>query len=401
MFYWLYFTTAKVSRFEDRPLVIWLQGGPGASGTGYGNFEELGPLDLLTKPRNFTWVRNYNVLFIDNPVGTGWSYVDNNNLLTKTNREVAEDLVSFMKEFYKKFPDFEASPLHVFSESYGGKMAAEFGLLLDQEIKAGKINCNLESVGLGNSWISPIDSTLSWAQFLLQAGMVDIDGYQSINTAAKATQLAVKNRQWKSATALWATTELVVLRETDGVDFYNVMSPIRKNSDLKRRLARYRDAKYLKENLVELSHFEGEDRDRLLEDLMNGPVAQTLNISRPWTVSSGAVFNALTGDFMKPVTDVVAKLLDETDVKVAVFTGQLDVIVATPGTVEWINRLPWKGLEEYKKAERTAVIVDGYIEAYLRQHGNFYVYWFNRAGHMTPADNPKAMDVVLKEMAGY
>lgn len=168
MFWWLYYTTANVVTHVDRPLVIWLQGGPGASSTGYGNFEELGPLDLFLEERNFTWVRNYNVLFIDNPVGTGYSYVDNDSALTRSNKEIALDLVELMRGFYKHSPEFEKVPLHIFSESYGGKMAAEFAYELDKAIKAGTIKCDLRSAGLGNSWISPIDSVLSWAPFLLQ-----------------------------------------------------------------------------------------------------------------------------------------------------------------------------------------------------------------------------------------
>lgn len=57
MFWWLYYTTANNVHHTDRPLVIWLQGGPGASSTGYGNFEELGPLDLFLNERNSTWVK--------------------------------------------------------------------------------------------------------------------------------------------------------------------------------------------------------------------------------------------------------------------------------------------------------------------------------------------------------
>ena len=57
MFWWLYYTISKeVTNVYEKPLLIWLQGGPGASSTGYGNFEELGPLDLDLKPRNFSWV---------------------------------------------------------------------------------------------------------------------------------------------------------------------------------------------------------------------------------------------------------------------------------------------------------------------------------------------------------
>uniref|UniRef100_T1GJZ0 Carboxypeptidase n=1 Tax=Megaselia scalaris TaxID=36166 RepID=T1GJZ0_MEGSC len=75
MFYWLYYTTATPLHTR-RPLAIWLQGGPGASSTGYGNFEELGPLTLELENRNWTWVKDMNVMFIDNPVGSGYSYVD-------------------------------------------------------------------------------------------------------------------------------------------------------------------------------------------------------------------------------------------------------------------------------------------------------------------------------------
>lgn len=45
-----------MSKYTEKPLVMWLQGGPGASSTGYGNFEELGPNDVNMNPRDYTWV---------------------------------------------------------------------------------------------------------------------------------------------------------------------------------------------------------------------------------------------------------------------------------------------------------------------------------------------------------
>lgn len=56
MFWWLQQTVADVASPTERPLLIWLQGGPGASSTGYGNFEILGPLDLELQPRSHAWV---------------------------------------------------------------------------------------------------------------------------------------------------------------------------------------------------------------------------------------------------------------------------------------------------------------------------------------------------------
>lgn len=76
MFWWLYGAqTSNSSERVNKPLIMWLQGGPGGSSTGFGNFEELGPLTVELKPRNTSWIQAANVLFVDNPVGSGFSYV--------------------------------------------------------------------------------------------------------------------------------------------------------------------------------------------------------------------------------------------------------------------------------------------------------------------------------------
>lgn len=132
----MYYTTADVSSYTERPLIIWLQGGPGASSTGYGNFAELGPLDLDLNERNHTWVKNANVLFIDSPVGSGFSYAESSSALTRDNKQIAEDLVQTMRGFYEKLPEFKSVPLAITSESYGGKVAAEFAYELDKVIRS-------------------------------------------------------------------------------------------------------------------------------------------------------------------------------------------------------------------------------------------------------------------------
>lgn len=106
------------------------------------------------------------MLFIDNPVGTGFSWVEKTNLLTTNNSQIARDLVELMRGFYKVLPEFERTPLHIFGQSYGPKMGVEFAYELYKEIEAGTIKSNLTSVGVGNSFVSPFDSTISWADFL-------------------------------------------------------------------------------------------------------------------------------------------------------------------------------------------------------------------------------------------
>lgn len=88
------------------PIVLWLNGGPGSSSQ-LGNFMELGP--HFIKPahmapyeivkNNYTWVRDYNVLFVDQPVGTGLSYADPAfpNVYCKSMEDVATDFWAALK----------------------------------------------------------------------------------------------------------------------------------------------------------------------------------------------------------------------------------------------------------------------------------------------------------------
>lgn len=56
MFYWLFYTQAPNTAPTDVPTVIWLQGGPGADSSGYGNFAEIGPLHINGSARSTSWV---------------------------------------------------------------------------------------------------------------------------------------------------------------------------------------------------------------------------------------------------------------------------------------------------------------------------------------------------------
>ena len=81
LFFWFF---PAQSRASEAPLILWLQGGPGWP-TMYGIFKEHGPFligwdEFTGKPmllKNiYSWNINHNMLYIDNPVGTGFSFTD-------------------------------------------------------------------------------------------------------------------------------------------------------------------------------------------------------------------------------------------------------------------------------------------------------------------------------------
>jgi vitellogenic carboxypeptidase-like protein len=103
------------------PLLVWLQGGPGASSL-FGLFAEHGPYRLtanLTPVANpFTWANEYNVVYLDNPRGTGYSRVDAGALCTDWTCYGA-DFDAWIRQFQAAFGDTYGD-VFITGESYGG-----------------------------------------------------------------------------------------------------------------------------------------------------------------------------------------------------------------------------------------------------------------------------------------
>ena len=69
------------------------------------------------------------MLFIDNPVGAGFSYATNLGAFATTNGQIAADLLTCICSFYNNLPQFKKLPVYIMAQSYGGKMAVEFALV--------------------------------------------------------------------------------------------------------------------------------------------------------------------------------------------------------------------------------------------------------------------------------
>lgn len=397
LFYWLHYTTANVSAYTERPLVIWLQGGPGVASTGCGVFEQLGPVDIEGKARAWNWVQHMNVLFIDSPVGTGFSYVEPDGRYATTNRRIAKDLVALMIGFLRQHKEFRQVPLHIFSESYGGKMAPEFALELYLARQRDELQCQLMSVVVGNPWTSPLDSTLSYAPYLLQMGIVDHDGYRNISRVAAQIARLVYDKQWLQVVEKNSDIQEMITTHTGGIFLYNVQRRMHEDDDF-----RY-----------------GEDPK--LRTFMLSNVTQALNLTHmsEWMEQNATVFMRLGRDLFKPAVHIgksseplfpqfsecrifaVSRLLNETPLQVGVYSGILDMLCATPGTVNWINNMQWHHKDQYVAAPRLPFRIDGMLEGYEKQGGRFSMFWVFRAGHMVQQENPIAMSHILRKFTNF
>ena len=113
MFYWL---VHSMNAKADTPLLIWLNGGPGASSL-TALFAENGPFRINTEKLslhffNATWAKYYHMLFIDNPIGTGFSYC-NNGSEVQDEDQMGYNFAMMMKGFYDCHPELKTNDLYI------------------------------------------------------------------------------------------------------------------------------------------------------------------------------------------------------------------------------------------------------------------------------------------------
>uniref|UniRef100_A0A0E0INR7 Uncharacterized protein n=1 Tax=Oryza nivara TaxID=4536 RepID=A0A0E0INR7_ORYNI len=153
-----YFIRSESSPADD-PLLLWLTGGPGCSAFS-GLVYEVGPLTfdvhghghgqlprLLYKPES--WTKRTNVIFLDSPVGTGFSYADTDAGFRTGDTIAVHHILVFLNNWFQEVhPDFLSNPLYIAGDSYSGMIvpAVTFGIATSSP----KPSLNLKGYLLGN-----------------------------------------------------------------------------------------------------------------------------------------------------------------------------------------------------------------------------------------------------------
>ena len=134
LFYWLF---RDPNRSSNSQFTIWLNGGPGATSM-FGLFGENGPLRVArngsgsddfvigtNQEGGGSWFDIGDILFIDQPVGTGFSF--GNSYLT-TMSQAGDEFITFLTNFLQMYPDYAGTSraLTLSGESYAGKYIPYF-----------------------------------------------------------------------------------------------------------------------------------------------------------------------------------------------------------------------------------------------------------------------------------
>ncbi|MCL7022997.1 hypothetical protein MKW94_025245, partial [Papaver nudicaule] len=125
-----YFVKSERNPKED-PLVLWLVGGPRCT-TIKALASEIGPIsiDKEVEYKNgslptftlnpYSWTKFANIIFLDQPVGTGFSYSTSSLEVTMGDTESARNTYEFLIKWLIQNPEFQSNPLYISGDSYSG-----------------------------------------------------------------------------------------------------------------------------------------------------------------------------------------------------------------------------------------------------------------------------------------
>ncbi|XP_050943818.1 serine carboxypeptidase-like 13 isoform X2 [Cucumis melo] len=123
-----YFVKSEGNPKTD-PLLFWLTGGPGCSALTALAFE-VGPINFKIEEYNgslpqiilnpYSWTKKASILFVDLPVGTGFSYGTTPRSLKKGDFSQVHHSIQFFKKWLIRHPEFLSNPFYVGGDSYSG-----------------------------------------------------------------------------------------------------------------------------------------------------------------------------------------------------------------------------------------------------------------------------------------
>ncbi|TVU25219.1 hypothetical protein EJB05_27708 [Eragrostis curvula] len=219
-----YFAEAEVEP-ATKPLVLWLNGGPGCSSLGVGAFSENGPFrpsgQVLVK-NEYSWNKEANVIYLETPAGVGYSYsADAAYYQGVDDKMTAMDNMVFLQRWLEKFPQYKGRELYIAGESYAGHYIPQLAEVMVEFNKKDRI-FNLKGIALGNPVLEFETDFNSRAEYFWSHGLISDATYRVFTSVCNYSRY-VSEYYGGALSPLCARVMNQVTRETSRfVDKYDV-----------------------------------------------------------------------------------------------------------------------------------------------------------------------------------
>ncbi|XP_031481045.1 serine carboxypeptidase 24-like isoform X1 [Nymphaea colorata] len=217
LFYWL--TEAAIDP-TAKPLVLWLNGGPGCSSIAFGASAEVGPFRIKKNGsalylNKYSWNREANILFLESPAGVGFSYTNTSSdlagfgdertgkftsllilsvykrftliifiinvlpyIVTKSS---ASDSLTFLLGWLTRFPRYKHRDFYIAGESYAGHYIPQLAKKVHDYNKVTKSNLiNLKGFLVGNPVMDSNYDNIGTVNYWWSHALISDATYKSI-----------------------------------------------------------------------------------------------------------------------------------------------------------------------------------------------------------------------------
>ncbi|AOW01259.1 pheromone-processing carboxypeptidase KEX1 [Yarrowia lipolytica] len=397
LFFWLVEAQYKIT---ERPkTIVWFNGGPGCSSMD-GALLEVGPFRIVddklrVDPNKGSWHKYANVLFVDQPYGTGYSYSDTDSYLTGLG-QVGDEMDSFMTQFLKLFPERAHDDFYLAGESYAGQYIPYIATKLQQTRTV-----DLKGLLIGNGWMDPANQYYQYVPYALDYGVIEKteehvkDLKELTDTCERAINIAKDKNNGRLPVHIRACEDIM-----NGIV----------------ELSRNERSAPESEGIC-VNYYDVSKEDKWPSCGMNWPeilpyvtdwlrqdaTVQALNVNNDkqesWQECNGAVGSRMRQGNDDAAVYLLPDLLES--MEILFFNGDRDLICNHYGNERMIEQLEWNGKKGWTEGlELDDWVVDGVSKGKKQSDRNLtYVRIYN-ASHMVPYDEPEACLTMLNDFIG-
>ncbi|OIW31437.1 carboxypeptidase-like protein S1 [Coniochaeta ligniaria NRRL 30616] len=377
---WFWFFESRSSP-STAPLAMWLNGGPGCSSM-IGLFQENGPCHFVNgastpslNPYSFNTYAN--MLYVDQPIGTGFSYGTDDVTSTVT---AAPFVWQFMQAFYAAFPQYENRDFGLFTESYGGHYGPEFASYFQSQnakIASGSVSgqtIDLVALGINNGWIDPVSQYKAYPDFaynntykkLITASQYSsyISAYNSkcVPAMAKCTGLTGSNSACTSADNTCYSAVEGPIENANDFDVYDVRAPSN----------------------------DPNPPETYVTYLQSSSVVKAIGAKSTYAECPNVPYQKIssTGDGPRSFLSTLSTVV-QSGIQVLVWAGDADWICNWMGNFAAANSLTWSGKTTFASKAVAPYTVNGTSYGEFKSVSNLSWLRVYGAGHEVPFYQPK------------
>ncbi|KAF7073689.1 hypothetical protein CFC21_078637 [Triticum aestivum] len=393
-----YFIRSERDPAQD-PVMIWLTGGPGCSAFS-GLVYEIGPLSfdrrtdvngfpkLLYKPDS--WTKVSNIIFIDSPVGTGFSYSKTEQGYKSSDTQVVTQIVIFIRKWFDEHPEFLSNPFYVAGDSYCGITVPGITLGIAKGIEDGSGSAlSLKGYLVGNPvtayWYYDNPAKIPFAH---GKGLISDEMYQAYKESCSAWEFSQECTESHAAIDE-CVKDICPNHILEPLCAFASPRPcnLKLNSSAREMLQLQED--YTARAGLQLSEISTECRTA--EYAMSMTWANNDTVREALGIHKGTVPSWLRCNFdIRYTNDIFSSVEHHLDVttrgyRSLIYSGDHDMIVPSIGTQAWIKSLNFSVVDEWRPW-----YVDAQVAGYTRSYSNNLTFaTVKGGGHTAPEYMPK------------